>query len=245
MSSLLSRAFSRRPSFPRLSCIALLVAGIGLASCGGDDDDPPPAPKQADQVGALHGALAAALQEELGIGAPLTNLATPVDALQDIVILSDPNGIHDAHPALPLMKNAFYAGRAVVLENVNAKEVHALIKALGVRISGFTPPNGAEFVELFAVRKVKNDTWFFVDAGANWEPSAGDDFNSDWDHLDWFHFDKTESYDSCGLLGDEQQQVKIRVCGNAGPPSGSADGGCPPGAESDAGQGDTGKYDAG
>lgn len=221
MSSLLSRAFSRRPFFPRLSCIALLVAGIGLASCGGDDDDNPPAVKQADQVGTLHGALAAALQEELGIGAPLTNLATPVDALQDIVILSDPNGIHDAHPALPLMKNAFYAGRAVVLENVNAKEVHALIKALGVRISAFSPPNGAEFVELFAVRKVKNDTWFFVDAGANWEPSAGDNFNNDWD---WFHFDKTESYDSCGLPGDEQQQVKIQVCGNAGPPSGSADG---------------------
>ncbi|MBO7411105.1 MAG: hypothetical protein J6T92_04195 [Ottowia sp.] len=211
MSSLLSRAFSRRSSFPRLSCIALLVAGIGLASCGGDDDDPPPAPKQADQVGALHGALAAALQEELGIGAPLTNLATPVDALQDIVILSDPNGIRDDHPALPLMKNAFYSGRAVVLENVNAKEVNTLIKALGVRISAFSPPKGAEFVELFAVRKVKNNTWFFVDLGASWEPIAGDDFQNNWN---LFSLDKTASYDSCGLPGDEQTLREIHVCGN-------------------------------
>ena len=165
MSSLLARAFSHRPSFPRLSCIALLVAGIGLASCGGDDDDPPPAPKQADLVGVLHGVLAASLQEELGIGAPLTDMSAAVDTLQDIVLLSDPNGIDDAHPALALMKDALHSGRAVALENVNADEVNALIKALGLRISAFSLPEGASEVELFAVRKVRGDTWFFVDVG--------------------------------------------------------------------------------
>ncbi|MBO7411612.1 MAG: hypothetical protein J6T92_06770, partial [Ottowia sp.] len=158
MSSLLARAFSHRPSFPRLSCIALLVAGIGLASCGGDDDDPPPAPKQADLVGVLHGVLAASLQEELGIGAPLTDMSAAVDTLQDIVLLSDPNGIDDAHPALALMKDALHSGRAVALENVNADEVNALIKALGLRISAFSLPEGASEVELFAVRKVRGDT---------------------------------------------------------------------------------------
>ncbi len=220
MSSLLSRAFSRRPSFPRLSCIALLVAGIGLASCGGDDDDPPPAPKQADQVGTLHGVLAAALQEELGIGAPLTNLATPVDALQDIVILSDPNGIHDAHPALPLMKNAFYSGRAVVLENVDANEVNTLIKALGVRISAFTLPEGASVVELFAVRHVQGDTWFFVDLGASWEPSAGDKWRDDIS----IHFNKDDAFDYCTMQDDAKPDETIRTCAGSSPSSGSADG---------------------
>ena len=209
---------SRPFSFPRLSCIALLVAGIGLASCGGDDDNPPPAPKQADLVGVLHGVLATSLQDELGIGAPLTDMAAAVDTLQDIVLLSDPNGIHDDHPALPLLKNALHSGRAVVLENVNADEVNALIKALGLRISGFTLPEGASVVELFAVRKVRGDTWFFVDLGASWEPSAGDDFRNE--HS--FHFDKDEARDYCTMQGDEKPDEKITACG--GTSSGSADG---------------------
>lgn len=205
-------------SFPRLSCIALLVAGIGLAGCGSDDDSPPPAVKQADQVGTLHGVLAEALREELGIGAPVTDMSASVDALQDIVLLSDPNGIRDSHPGLPLMKNAFHSGRAVVLENVDADEVNTLIKALGVRISGFTLPEGASVVELFAVRQVKGDTWFFVDLGAGWEPSAGDDFRNEYS----IHFDKDEARDYCTMQGDEKPDEKITACG--GTSSGSADG---------------------
>ena len=169
---------SRPFSFPRLSCIALLVASLGLASCGGDDDDPPPAPKQADLVGVLHGVLATSLQDELGIGAPVTDMSAAVDTLQDIVLFSDPNGIHDSHPALPLLKNALHSGRAVVLENVNADEVNALIKALGLRISGFTLPEGASVVELFAVRKVRGDTWFFVDVGSAQDKCPSEDIDT-------------------------------------------------------------------
>ena len=204
-------------SFPRLSCIALLVAGIGLASCGSDDDSPPPAVKQADQVGALHGVLAEALREELGIGAPLTDMSAPVEALQDIVILSDPNGIRDDHPALALMKDAFHSGRAVVLENVDADEVNTLIKALGVRISGFTLPEGASVVELFAVRQVKGDTWFFVDVGTR-QPIGGANTAQGAGNVT---FNPDESYDYCNLSGDEQPEVKINVCGK---PNAGADG---------------------
>lgn len=203
---------SRPFSFPRLSCIALLVASLGLASCGGDDDDPPPAPKQADLVGVLHGVLATSLQDELGIGAPLTDMAAAVDTLQDIVLLSDPNGIDDAHPALPLLKNALHSGRAVALENVNADEVNALIKALGLRISAFSLPEGASEVELFAVRKVRGDTWFFVDVGTR-QPATGANAAQGAGNAT---FNPDEAYDYCSLSGDEQPEVKISQCGTPG-----------------------------
>ena len=150
----------------RTRLLAPLLLGIALATtgCGGDDnkDDDNKVIMPGDLLGTLHGELAPYLKEGLGLEPAITDFNTPVESLDDVVIFSDPNGIARPHPGLALLKQAYDSGRAIVLEHVKAEEVQALLDTLDKRIS-FTPPDGLEYVELFATRKAGGDSWHYTD----------------------------------------------------------------------------------
>ena len=156
----------RQPAFrPRL--LAPLLLGIALATsgCGGDDkDDGNKLLMQGNLIGALHGELAPALKDGLGLEPALADLNTPVEALDDVVILSDPNGVARPHPGLALLKQAYESGRAIAIERVKADEVQALLDTLGKRMT-FTLPDGLEHIDLFAARRAGGDNWYFIESG--------------------------------------------------------------------------------
>ena len=156
----------RQPAFrPRL--LAPLLLGIALATsgCGGDDkDDGNKLLMQGNLIGALHGELAPALKDGLGLEPALADLNTPVETLDDVVILSDPNGVARPHPGLALLKQAYESGRAIAIERVKAEEVQALLDTLGKRMT-FTLPDGLEHIDLFAARRAGGDNWYFIESG--------------------------------------------------------------------------------